>query len=463
MPSSASRTWTLTPTGSGPNATGSSATPGSWPGSWRDWPTARPSGSRPPMTPRGRPCPTTTRRPRTTRRTTAIRRPRTTRRTTAIRRPRTTRRTTAIRRPRTTRGTTAIRRRPRTTRRMTAIRPARTMRAMPRSRLPPSNPALTTSRVPSSPTRMPPPNPITGMPPLSPITGMPPLSATRPPILPTRTRPPAWTPGGRPGRPRPWPPMNGREPAGVAGRPSPRWQLAGGLVSEAGFVFIVRVIDVMHLGRERVIGCWQVDDVLIDPGPGSTLPVLLDALGDERPRAVLLTHIHPDHAGATGALLERWPDVEVYVHELGAPHLIDPSRLIDSAMRLYGDRMDRLWGEMLPVPERNLHVLTGGERLLGGRFEVAYTPGHASHHVSYRHDTTAFVGDVGGVRIAEGWLPLPPPPPPDIDVEAWHESLDMIAAWKPERLAMTHFGAGEDGEQQLTEVGTRLDDWRSEE
>jgi glyoxylase-like metal-dependent hydrolase (beta-lactamase superfamily II) len=215
----------------------------------------------------------------------------------------------------------------------------------------------------------------------------------------------------------------------------------------------------MHLGRERVIGCWQVDDVLIDPGPGSTLPVLLDALGDERPRAVLLTHIHLDHAGATGALLERWPDVEVYVHELGAPHLIDPSRLIDSAMRLYGDRMDRLWGEMLPVPERNLHVLTGGERLLGGRFEVAYTPGHASHHVSYRHDTTAFVGDVGGVRIAEGSLTIPPTPPPDVDVEAWHESLDMIAAWKPERLAMTHFGAGEDVEQQLTEVGTRLDDW----
>jgi glyoxylase-like metal-dependent hydrolase (beta-lactamase superfamily II) len=215
----------------------------------------------------------------------------------------------------------------------------------------------------------------------------------------------------------------------------------------------------MHLGRARVIGCWQVDDVLIDPGPASTLPVLLRGLGDDRPRVVLLTHIHLDHAGATGVLLERWPDLEVYVHELGAPHLIDPSRLIQSAKRLYGDQMDRLWGEMLPVPERNLHVLTGGERLLGGRFEVAYTPGHASHHVSYRHGATAFVGDVGGVRIGAGSLTIPPTPPPDIDVEAWHESLDTIAAWKPERLAITHFGAGEDVEHQLAEVGARLDDW----
>src|SRR5579863_5061722 len=100
----------------------------------------------------------------------------------------------------------------------------------------------------------------------------------------------------------------------------------------------------MHVGREHVIGCWHVDDVLIDPGPGSCLPVLLDALGDRRPRAVLLTHIHLDHAGASGALVQRWPDLEVYVHERGARHMHDPTRLIDSARRLYGDQMDRLWG-----------------------------------------------------------------------------------------------------------------------
>ncbi len=221
----------------------------------------------------------------------------------------------------------------------------------------------------------------------------------------------------------------------------------------------MRVIDLMHLGRERVIGAWEVDDVLIDPGPSSCLPVLLEALGDSRPRALLLTHIHLDHAGAAGSLVQRWPDLEVYVHERGARHMVDPAKLIESATRLYGDDMDTLWGEMLPVPESNLTVLSGGERLFGGAYEVAYTPGHASHHVSYRHGSTAFVGDVGGVRITEETITVPPTPPPDIDVEAWHESLAVIAAWKPERLAVTHFGSSERVPEQLRELGARLDDW----
>jgi glyoxylase-like metal-dependent hydrolase (beta-lactamase superfamily II) len=221
----------------------------------------------------------------------------------------------------------------------------------------------------------------------------------------------------------------------------------------------VRVIDLMHLGRERVIGAWEVDDVLIDPGPSSCLPVLLEALGDSRPRALLLTHIHLDHAGAAGSLVRRWPELEVYVHERGARHMIDPAKLIESATRLYGDDMDMLWGEMLPVPESNLTVLSGGERLFGGAYEVAYTPGHASHHVSYRHGSTAFVGDVGGVRITEETMTVPPTPPPDIDVEAWHESLELIAAWKPERLAVTHFGSSGRVAEQLRELGARLDEW----
>jgi len=221
----------------------------------------------------------------------------------------------------------------------------------------------------------------------------------------------------------------------------------------------VRVIDLMHLGRERVIGCWQVGDVLIDPGPGSCLPTLLEALGHDTPRVLLLTHIHLDHAGCAGALVERWPELEVYVHERGARHLIDPSRLVESATRLSGEDMGRLWGEMRPVAERNLTVLSGGERLLGGEYEVAYTPGHASHHVSYLHNGTAFVGDVGGVRITADSITIPPTPPPDIDVEAWHRSLELIAGWKPERLAMTHFGASDDVESQLEEVGARLDAW----
>src|SRR5271165_4037734 len=152
----------------------------------------------------------------------------------------------------------------------------------------------------------------------------------------------------------------------------------------------MRVIDCLHLGRERVIGCWQVGELLIDPGPGSCLPTLLDALGGWRPRALLLTHIHLDHAGASGSLVRRWPDLVVYVHERGAPHMADPARLLDSARRLYGDDMDRLWGEFIAVPPERLRVLRGGERLTvgGDEFEVAYTPGHASHHVSYLHEGT---------------------------------------------------------------------------
>jgi glyoxylase-like metal-dependent hydrolase (beta-lactamase superfamily II) len=222
---------------------------------------------------------------------------------------------------------------------------------------------------------------------------------------------------------------------------------------------MARVIDLMHLGRPRVIACFVVGDVLVDPGPASCLPVLERALGDQRPAALLLTHIHLDHAGASGSLVERWPDLRVYVHERGARHMIDPSRLYDSARRLYGGDMERLWGEMLPVPEENLEVLSGGERIRGGAFEVAYTPGHASHHVSYLHDGTAYVGDVGGVRTTPGGMTIPPTPPPDIDVEAWHESLAVVRAWRPRRLAITHFGESDDVEHQLDEVGERLDAW----
>jgi glyoxylase-like metal-dependent hydrolase (beta-lactamase superfamily II) len=219
---------------------------------------------------------------------------------------------------------------------------------------------------------------------------------------------------------------------------------------------MMRVIDTMHLGRPHVIGCWQVGEALVDPGPESSLQTLLDALGDERPRALLLTHIHLDHAAATGALVRRRPDLEVYVHERGAPHLIDPSKLLASAERLYGDQMERLWGEIVPVPEANVHPLAGGERVLGMR--VAYTPGHASHHVCYLHEEsgTAFVGDVAAVSIPGVDLIVPPTPPPDIDVETWEESIGIVESWQPERLALTHFGQIDDPGPHLAEVRGRL-------
>ena len=227
----------------------------------------------------------------------------------------------------------------------------------------------------------------------------------------------------------------------------------------------MRLIDICQLSTPRVTGCWELGDVLLDPGPTSGLERLLAGVSG-RPKALLLTHIHLDHAGATGSLVERWPDLEVYVHELGAPHLVDPSRLLASARRLYGDDMDRLWGEMVPVPEANLRIVKGGEQVIDGRFEVAYTPGHASHHVSYLHKPTpifgvrvAFVGDVGGVRIGEGSLTIAPTPPPDIDLEAWHGSIERIRAWRPDRLAIAHFGSYDDVEHQLDEVGWRLEEW----
>lgn len=216
------------------------------------------------------------------------------------------------------------------------------------------------------------------------------------------------------------------------------------------------LIDLLHLRRAKVIGAWRVGEVIIDPGPSSCLGELLPTLERSPPRVVALTHIHLDHAGATGSLLRRFPDAEVWVHERGAPHMIDPAKLIGSAARLYGGDMERLWGEVLPVPAERLRVLTGGEAL--GPFRVAYTPGHASHHVSYLHEPSrwAFTGDVTGVRIAGGCV-LAPTPPPDVDLRAWRDSLDLIENWRPRGLAVTHFGAYDDVEKHLAALREELD------
>ncbi|HEY1355906.1 MAG TPA: MBL fold metallo-hydrolase [Solirubrobacterales bacterium] len=218
----------------------------------------------------------------------------------------------------------------------------------------------------------------------------------------------------------------------------------------------MRPIDVLHLGRPHVICCWEVDGALIDPGPESSHRNLVEALGGDEPRAILLTHIHLDHAAATGALVRRWPGLEVYVHERGAPHLIDPSRLLASAERLYGDRMERLWGEIVPVPEENVKPLSGGESVLGMR--VAYTPGHASHHVCYLHEEsgTAFVGDIAAVLIPGTDLVVPPTPPPDIDIETWEDSIGIVEGWRPQRLGLTHWGPVEEPEPHLASVRERL-------
>lgn len=234
----------------------------------------------------------------------------------------------------------------------------------------------------------------------------------------------------------------------------------------------IDLVDVRHLGSPHVIAAAVVDTGsglgIVDPGPESSLGNLLASLEAQGRRLrdvryLLLTHIHLDHAGATGAMVRRHPDLAVYVHERGATHLADPTKLLASAERLYGADMHRLWGEFVPVPTGNLRPLQGGERLALGRavLEVAYTPGHASHHVSYLHypTGTAFVGDTAGIRISGRDYLFPPTPPPDIDLELWQTSLGRLGAWKPDRLFLTHFGPAATVEPHLAEMRERLVQW----
>lgn len=214
----------------------------------------------------------------------------------------------------------------------------------------------------------------------------------------------------------------------------------------------------MHLGTDRVICAYDVDGLVIDPGPQSCMHTLLDGL-DGPPRALLLTHIHLDHAGASGSLVARFPDLPVYVHERGAPHMVDPSRLVKSASQLWGDDIERLWGRIEPVPERSIHVVGSGDAVEG--FRVEDTPGHSGNHVSYLHEATgdAYVGDTAGVRVAPSDYILPPTPPPEIDLDAWTESIDKLAAWGPRALCVTHFGRHEGVEDHLLRMRERIARW----
>ena len=211
--------------------------------------------------------------------------------------------------------------------------------------------------------------------------------------------------------------------------------------------------DLNFLGKPRIIATAAIQSpggvALVDPGPSTCLETLraeLDGqgIGVADVRAILLTHIHLDHAGATGTLVHENPEIQVYVHERGARHMADPAKLINSATRLYGDDMDRLWGEFRPVPQGNIHALAGGERVsVADRdLEVAYTPGHASHHVSYldRASGVAFVGDTAGIRTGPDLFAMPPTPPPDIDIQVWKASAALIGDWQAETLFLTHFG-----------------------
>src|SRR5208283_4535829 len=207
---------------------------------------------------------------------------------------------------------------------------------------------------------------------------------------------------------------------------------------------------------------------LIDPGPSSTIANLHESLrvhglGIRDLNALFLTHIHLDHAGASGSLVREIPQLQVYVHSRGAPHMTDPSRLLDSARRLYGDTMQRLYGEFVAVPQDNLRILEGGETVSAGsrQMRILYTPGHASHHVTYFDDSEgiAFVGDTAGICVEGHPYMLPATPPPDISLELWDSSLDAIASLNPKRLFLTHFGFSDHPARHIASYRERLLRW----
>ena len=225
------------------------------------------------------------------------------------------------------------------------------------------------------------------------------------------------------------------------------------------------LIDLRHLGLERSIGCYLLETpdgpALQDCGPTTCVSELKAGLAEHGLeltdiRHLLLSHIHLDHAGAAGVLVREHPGLQVHVSEIGAPHLVEPARLEASARRIYGDEFDKLWGELAPVPEENVHVV--GDEVLG--LECFPTPGHAWHHVSYLDgDGLLYAGDVAGVRIQPSSFVLPPTPPPEIDLEAWERSIDEIERRAPERLALIHFGVADGVGPHLEELRRRLGEW----
>lgn len=234
----------------------------------------------------------------------------------------------------------------------------------------------------------------------------------------------------------------------------------------------VDLVDLEYLGEMKSVATVLLEGsegiAIVDPGPSTTLPALRRRLAARGAsvgtvRAILLTHIHLDHAGATGTLLRENPHIWVFVHARGASHLVDPSRLLRSAQRIYGDQMERLWHEVLPVPADRLHVLGDEDAFLaaGRRVRSVYTPGHAWHHVAFLDDASgvAFVGDTAGERYPGEQYVLPVTPPPDIDIDRWMTSSERIRAWGASQLMITHFGAFPDPARHLAEHERRLGEW----
>lgn len=251
-----------------------------------------------------------------------------------------------------------------------------------------------------------------------------------------------------------------------------RADAAGGTaVSVADGVWL---IDLGFQGRTGVIGAYLLagnDELaLIETGPATTLPALragIRAAGFDPARltSVLLTHIHLDHGGAAGLLARENPALVVAVHPVGAPHLVDPSKLVASAGRIYGDQMGPLWGEIVPIPAAQVRPLADGETVsVAGRvLSALHTPGHASHHVAFWDAAAgaAYTGDAGGIRMPGTRYVCPPTPPPDLDPDAWRDSAARLRALAPRRLYLTHYGPYDDAARHLDRLIPELDEFLS--
>jgi len=228
----------------------------------------------------------------------------------------------------------------------------------------------------------------------------------------------------------------------------------------------VITLDLNFQGRKQAIASYLIPHssgvVLVESGPGSTLSALQAALAENGYTVadvthVLLSHIHLDHAGAAGWLARK--GAEIYVHPVGAPHMLNPEKLLASATRIYGDKMDMLWGEFLSVPENRLAVVEDAQEIIIGnlRFLPIDTPGHAYHHYAYLFEDICFTGDIGGVRIPGYPYMRIPMPPPELHLEKWRESVNRLRQEKFSRIAPTHFGIFDDPEWQLNELEKDLD------
>ena len=235
----------------------------------------------------------------------------------------------------------------------------------------------------------------------------------------------------------------------------------------------IDIIDLGFMDTEEIIASFLLTGegptAIIETGPTTCIENLMQGLKDrgvspEDVEKVFLTHVNLDHAGASGNLTELLPNATFYVHEVGYPHLVDPSTLVKSATRIYGEEsMEEMWGEVRAVPEDRLIKLEGGEEIeaAGGVLVAHYTPGHAYHHLAYLEPQSGalFAGDVAGVRLPGQSYVKPPTPPPEVDIEAWKESIEAIRKLAPKALYPTHFGSYEDVERHLSELEQRLQEW----